>query len=149
MNTEVTLDNIYNSLILDASLMPPEGITKENYVKELAEQRYRQHINNEMALSLAKAVQAIDPFAVATAVAEKMGYSSFKEGEPGREKRGEIAEAIKREQKKSVPPSYRSKFVDFMKDAYGIEMNLPSLQKEQRDTNKKRKTMKKHQKASE
>ena len=39
--------------------------------------------------------EARNPFAVATATAQEMGHSDFSEGTPGREKRDEIAEAIK------------------------------------------------------
>ncbi len=37
-----------------------------------------------------------NPFAVATAAAKKMGHSDFSEGSDGAEKRGEIAEALKK-----------------------------------------------------
>lgn len=37
-----------------------------------------------------------NPFAVATATAKRMGHSDFSEGSEGAEKRGEIAEALKK-----------------------------------------------------
>ena len=43
--------------------------------------------------------QVKEPFAVATAVAQEMGYSDFAEGSPGRKKRDEIAEALKNVEK--------------------------------------------------
>ena len=39
--------------------------------------------------------QVRDPFAVATAQAQEMGFEDFSEGSPGRAKRDEIAEAVK------------------------------------------------------
>ena len=43
--------------------------------------------------------QVREPFAVATAICEKMGITDFSEGSPGRKKRDEIAEAIKEDMK--------------------------------------------------
>ena len=43
--------------------------------------------------------QIKEPFAVATHVAERMGYSDFTRGSAGRKKRDEIAEELKRQQK--------------------------------------------------
>jgi len=53
---------------------------------------------------VSKAGKVKEPFAVATSAAEKAGYTGFKEGEAGRKKRDEIAEAIK---EKSLDKSVR------------------------------------------
>ena len=45
--------------------------------------------------TMSKAEQARNPFAVATAQAQKEGLSDFREGSPGRARRDEIAEGIK------------------------------------------------------
>lgn len=57
--------------------------------------------------------QIEEPFAVATEQAKKMGYSDFSEGSPGRTKRDEIAEALKREQKSN---DNASKFLNYMEE---------------------------------
>jgi len=46
------LTEIYNALIDDPDLIPPEDITKEDYALMLAQQRIRQYENNERALEL-------------------------------------------------------------------------------------------------
>ena len=43
---------IYNSLIDDPDIVPPENVSKEQYVALLAEQRVKQYENNEKALNL-------------------------------------------------------------------------------------------------
>ena len=46
------LKEIFNSLIDDPDLIPPENTSKEDYALMLAEQRIRQYENNERALEL-------------------------------------------------------------------------------------------------
>ncbi len=43
-----------------------------------------------------------EPFAVATWQAQQMGYSDFAEGSPGRKKRDEIAETLKKNQPQAM-----------------------------------------------
>ena len=43
---------IYNSLIDDPDIVPPENVSKEQYVSLLAKQRVKQYENNERALNL-------------------------------------------------------------------------------------------------
>lgn len=51
--------------------------------------------------TIEKAEEARDPFAVATAQAKEEGHTDFSEGSAGKKRRGEIAEAIKRDVSKS------------------------------------------------
>lgn len=41
-----------------------------------------------------------EPYAIATASAQRQGYTSFREGEPGQKKRREIVRAIQREEER-------------------------------------------------
>lgn len=59
--------------------------------------RWTKPRNTETPDQITKQIR--NPFAVATAAAKKMGYKDFAEGSPGKEKKGEIAEAIKRTMK--------------------------------------------------
>ena len=43
---------IYASLIDDPDVIPPEDVSKEDYALMLAQQRVKQHVNNEKALNL-------------------------------------------------------------------------------------------------
>jgi len=49
-----------------------------------------------------KAEPVRDPYAVATVVAERLGWSDFSEGSEGRRKRDEIAEAIEQTERKML-----------------------------------------------
>ena len=43
---------IYVSLVDDPDVVPPQDVTKEKYALMLAQQRVKQHENNEKALNL-------------------------------------------------------------------------------------------------
>ena len=95
--------------------------SKKEAAWDEAQSRYKQHKNNEKALKVGinqnKADEAKDmrakkrkplsrlfgkqknPFAIATAKAKEMGYTSFSENSEGDKKRDEIAESIKEQQK--------------------------------------------------
>lgn len=70
--------------------------------------------------NIEKSKYAVNPFAVATNAAKQMGYESFKEGTAGKEKRDEIAESIKQEQKSD---STDNEFDEFLKDNYDMGLN--------------------------
>ena len=55
----------------------------------------------KMSMRMAKR-EVQEPFAVATWQAQQMGYSDFSEGSPGRAKRDEIAESLKKQRPKAV-----------------------------------------------
>lgn len=83
----------------DVPLSTREGKAKKQSAWENLENTVQQLTTKAIKISqlrkLMKAVQ--DPFAVATATAQEMGYTDFSEGTEGREKRDEIAESIKEE----------------------------------------------------
>ena len=47
-------EKIYANLMKDPDLDIPNGLTREDVARTEAEQRERQYLNNEMALSLVK-----------------------------------------------------------------------------------------------
>lgn len=59
--------------------------------------------NKEEARKTLGIKKARDPYAVATAVAERMGYTNFKEGSAGQKKRDEIAESIEAKKAMAFP----------------------------------------------
>ena len=63
--------------------------------------------------------QIRNPWAVAATQAKKMGYKDFSEGNPGREKRGEIAESLK---EKGLTKA--DIFLKFLTKHYGFEKKL-------------------------
>ncbi len=52
MTNDITVDKLYLNFMGDPSFKPPEGVRKEDAARKMAEQIYRQHMNNIMALSL-------------------------------------------------------------------------------------------------
>jgi len=103
-----TLQELYKEFMSNPHRTPMPGKTKHETALEEAHKQMRQSYNNDMALSLMpKSIEAQythtkkldkeieEPFAVATAQAQKLGYTDFSEGSPGAKKRSEIAEAIK------------------------------------------------------
>ena len=56
MTNDITVDKLYQNFVNDPSFTPPDGVKKEDAAKKTAEQRYRQHMNNMMALTLSKGV---------------------------------------------------------------------------------------------
>jgi len=119
--TDINLKDLYQMFYEDPDFTGGLGgnpdDSKEKAAWEEAQSRYKQHKNNEKALTVGinqnKADEAKNdrkgfirrkllkkqqnPFAIATAKAKEMGYSDFSEGSKGRKKRSEIAEAIKEE----------------------------------------------------
>tara|TARA_Y100000310_G_scaffold329987_1_gene400838 strand:+ start:827 stop:4141 length:3315 start_codon:yes stop_codon:yes gene_type:complete len=77
-------ENVADNLIYTSN----EGLPQSE------EQKYRDELRERHAGAVVKDVD--NPFAVATATAKKMGHSDFSEGSSGEEKRGEIAEALKK-----------------------------------------------------
>ncbi len=106
--SRMTLQELYKEFMSNPHRTPMPGKTKHETALEEAHKQYRQSYNNDMALGMMpKSVEAQythkknldkevkEPFAVATAQAQKLGYTDFSEGSPGAKKRSEIAESIK------------------------------------------------------
>ena len=93
---EVEFRMLKSDEFLDWMVQQGNHIYKEDCPCEACFQKtadYKGTVEKPLSF-LAKAVD--NPFAVATAQAKKMGYTDFSEGSAGEEKRGEIAEALKK-----------------------------------------------------
>ena len=145
--TEVNVKDLYEMFREDPDFSGGLGgnpnESKEKAAWDEAQSRFQQHKNNEKALKVGinqnKANEAKtarkklmgkkllgkqqNPFAIATAKAKEMGYSDFSENSEGDKKRGEIAEAIKKQKINTVS----KKVTKSIKDKETTEMNTETV----------------------